>query len=225
MNDNTLDTLIQMDTHYTRSINLERDADSSDVLSAYIPTSRAQQTLTQITDTFHQESYPRSWALIGPYGSGKSSFGAFLGHLLENKNTKNSRLAKEILQKYHPALAHKINDNIHVLMSLLYRPIIVDKGKTYKLENYDGDKVLERAEVFKQLPITYWFGCSSFFLSISHEFLNNIKNSLELKMWIEKKIQPLRRILPSFLLPKPPQDITSNLLTNFVEKTSRSSTD
>jgi len=119
----------------------------------------------------------------------------------------------------------KISDNIHILMALLYRPIIVEKGKTYKLEKYDGDRVLERAEIFKELPITYWFGCSSFFLSISHEFLNNIKNSLELKMWIEKKIQPLRKILPSFLLPKPPQDITSNLLTNFVEKTSPSSTD
>ena len=112
MNDNTLDTFIQLDTHYTRSINLERDADSSDVLSAYIPTSRALQTLIQITDTFHQESYPRSWSLIGPYGSGKSSFAAFLAHLLENKNTKNSGIAQDILQRYNPALADKINDNI-----------------------------------------------------------------------------------------------------------------
>ncbi len=112
MKDNSLDTLIQLDTHYTRSINLERDADSSDVLSAYIPTSRALQTLIQITDTFHQESYPRSWSLIGPYGSGKSSFAAFLAHLLENKNTKNSGIAQDILQRYNPALADKINDNI-----------------------------------------------------------------------------------------------------------------
>ncbi|MEI6544090.1 MAG: hypothetical protein WCL60_11265 [Methylococcales bacterium] len=112
MNDNILGTLIQLDTHYTRSINLERDADSSDVLSAYIPTSRALQTLTQLTNTFHQESYPRSWSLIGPYGSGKSSFAAFLAHLLENKNTKNSGIAQDILERYNPALAHKINDNI-----------------------------------------------------------------------------------------------------------------
>ncbi len=112
MNDNILGTLIQLDTHYTRSINLERDADSSDVLSAYIPTSRALQTLTQMTDTFHQESYPRSWSLIGPYGSGKSSFAAFLAHLLENKNTKNSGIAQDILQRYNPVLADKINDNI-----------------------------------------------------------------------------------------------------------------
>lgn len=112
MNDNNISTLIQLDTHYTRSINLERDADSSDVLSAYIPTSRALQTLTQITDTFHQESYPRAWSLIGPYGSGKSSFAVFLAHLLENKNTKNSGIAQDILQRYNPALAHKINDNI-----------------------------------------------------------------------------------------------------------------
>lgn len=119
----------------------------------------------------------------------------------------------------------KINDNIHILMSLLYRPIVMEKGKTYKLEKYDSDKIMERAEIFKQLPVTYWFGASGFFLSISHEYINSIKNSLELKMWVENKIKPLRKILPSFLLPKPPQDITLNLLSNLQGKTSQSSTD
>jgi hypothetical protein len=56
MNDNSLDTLIQLDTHYTRSINLERDADCSDVLSAYIPASKVLQTLGKIANTFHKKS-------------------------------------------------------------------------------------------------------------------------------------------------------------------------
>jgi hypothetical protein len=45
-----MDKLIQLDTHYTRSINLERDADSSDILNAYIPTTRAIQTLDNNND-------------------------------------------------------------------------------------------------------------------------------------------------------------------------------
>jgi hypothetical protein len=105
--------IVNLDTHYTRSINLERDADSSDVLKAYIPTSRAVQTLDKIAQTFNQHSMPRAWSLVGPYGSGKSSFAAFLSHLLENQERKTCVLAEEILQKNNPALAEKFIANTH----------------------------------------------------------------------------------------------------------------
>jgi hypothetical protein len=45
MKTDDMDKIIQLDTHYSRSINLERDADSRDILNAYIPTTRAIQTL------------------------------------------------------------------------------------------------------------------------------------------------------------------------------------
>lgn len=103
-----MDDIIQLDTHYTRSINLERDAGSSDILKAYIPTIRAIQTLDRIADTFHQKDTPRAWSLIGPYGSGKSSFAAFLSHLLEDQNFETNRIAEEILQRHNPQIADKI---------------------------------------------------------------------------------------------------------------------
>ena len=99
---------IELDTHYTRSINLERDADSKDILSAYIPTMRAMQTLDKIAETFNQKSTPRAWSLVGPYGSGKSSFAAFLSHLLEDKNLETSVIAEKILQRHNAQLANKI---------------------------------------------------------------------------------------------------------------------
>ena len=99
---------IQLDTHYTRSINLERDANSSDILKAYIPTSRALQTLDKIADTFNAQSMPRAWSLVGSYGSGKSSFAAFLSHLLENKELETCVIAEQKLQQYNIALADKI---------------------------------------------------------------------------------------------------------------------
>ena len=97
---------IQLDTHYTRSINLERDANSSDSLRAYIPTSRALQTLDKIADTFNQNAMPRAWSLVGSYGAGKSSFAAFLAHLLENRESR--ALAEQKLQQYNRPLADKI---------------------------------------------------------------------------------------------------------------------
>ena len=41
----SIETKINLNTHYTRSVNLERDVDSRGVVEAYIPTSRALSTL------------------------------------------------------------------------------------------------------------------------------------------------------------------------------------
>ena len=83
---------ISVDTHYTRSIHLEKDARS--LLISYIPTSRALQTLEKIAATFNEFDMPRAWSLIGPYGSGKSAFALFLAQLLNEKNQAVTVLAK-----------------------------------------------------------------------------------------------------------------------------------
>ena len=69
--------VVHVNTHYTRSVNLERDADSIELIKAYIPTSRALRTFAKFSSTFNEKTMPRSWSLIGPYGSGKSSFSVF----------------------------------------------------------------------------------------------------------------------------------------------------
>ena len=98
---------IDIDTVYTRSINIERDSESTDIVKAYIPTSKALNTLHRISDTFDQEGIPRSWALIGPYGSGKSSFAVFLSHLLNNNNKQATISAYEVLEKIDSKLCDK----------------------------------------------------------------------------------------------------------------------
>jgi hypothetical protein len=108
MKTDNMDKIIQLDTHYTRSINLERDSGSSDILNAYIPTSRAIQTLDKIAETFNKKSAPRAWSLVGPYGSGKSSFAVFLSHLLEDQELETNLKAEGILQRYNPSVADKI---------------------------------------------------------------------------------------------------------------------
>ena len=96
---------VRVNTHYTRSINLERDADSTAIVEAYIPTSRALKTLERVHASLTIESAPRAWSLVGPYGSGKSSFAIFLSHLLEAQDSAANKAALEVLQRAQPELA------------------------------------------------------------------------------------------------------------------------
>ncbi|MFQ5469988.1 MAG: hypothetical protein ACE5EH_06715 [Gammaproteobacteria bacterium] len=89
---------IKVNTHYTRSINLERDADSQAVVEAYIPTSRALRTLERIAEALKADESPRAWSLVGPYGSGKSSFAVFLAHLLGSSSDTATQAAKNTLK-------------------------------------------------------------------------------------------------------------------------------
>lgn len=98
---------ITVSTQYTRSINLERDAHSTAVISAYIPTSRALRTLDRVAESFKREDSPRAWSLIGPYGSGKSSFSVFLSQLLNDADEGSAKLARKILRKSDSSLATK----------------------------------------------------------------------------------------------------------------------
>jgi len=73
---------LNIDKKYTRSINLERDISSQGISTSYIPTARALYVFDRFVKTINQEDKTRSWTLVGPYGSGKSSFGLFLSTIL-----------------------------------------------------------------------------------------------------------------------------------------------
>ena len=90
---------VTVNSHYTRSINLTRDANSTAITKSYIPTSRALKTLHQISDSLLQDEAPRAWSLVGPYGSGKSSFAVFLSHLLSNEKHPARKAAYQVLGK------------------------------------------------------------------------------------------------------------------------------
>jgi len=103
-----------------------------------------------------------------------------------------------------------INDSIHMIMSLLYRPVISQKGTEYTIEPYKSSEVIKRGEIMKQVPVKYWFGCSTFFLLISHQLVENTKNSLEVKMRLNRILKPILKRLPKFLHPKLLRDSISN---------------
>ena len=109
----SLNGKIQVNSHYTRSVNLERDNNSIDVVSSYIPTSRALRTLSKIADTFHTQQSPRAWSLVGPYGSGKSSFSVFLAQLLSDPKDSATSAAYRVLNRTEKALAKRFEDATH----------------------------------------------------------------------------------------------------------------
>ena len=82
---------ITVNAHYTRSVNLERDANSAGVVQGYIPTTLALKTLDRMVEAMASGAVPRAWTLIGPYGSGKSSFAASLLSYFPVPNRRSRR--------------------------------------------------------------------------------------------------------------------------------------
>ena len=103
-----LSECIKANTRYTRSINIERDGVIGAPARPYVLTARARQTLGRILDSFGRKETPRSWALVGPYGSGKSAFGLFLSALLAEARTKASASARDALKHGAPELHRQL---------------------------------------------------------------------------------------------------------------------
>jgi len=119
---------------YTRSINLLRDGDNLELLQAYLPTSKALQTLEQFTQSLTLKAADdgmdvggipseaqgatqgavaeRSFALIGPYGAGKSAFALFLSALLSSEDSQAHTLTVNKLNDLSPALARTFQQAI-----------------------------------------------------------------------------------------------------------------
>ena len=97
---------IEVNTRYTRSTNVERDRGSRSIIEAYLPTARGIGLLDDITDALGSDDQPRAWSLIGPYGSGKSSFALFLHELLGSKGGAKV-LATKVLAGERPDLARR----------------------------------------------------------------------------------------------------------------------
>ncbi len=138
----SLTEFVSIKTNYTRSINLERDADGIGAIESYIPTSRALRTIARAKDSLHSGKAQRAWSLVGPYGSGKSSFALFLSHLLGNKNSEQTKIAREVLARAEPALAKAITKSNEEYLSVLVT------GSPEPLTKKLLSSILESAQAF-----------------------------------------------------------------------------
>lgn len=103
-----LSQFISIGAGFSRSINLERDQDATELLQGYVPTSRALVALEQIADGLDGHAAGRALALIGPYGAGKSAFALFAGALLGPPTSPAKGIAEAKLHEAAPGLAKRL---------------------------------------------------------------------------------------------------------------------
>jgi hypothetical protein len=147
-----LNQQIRIRTSYTRSINLHRDGNNSELINSYLPTSKAIQVLEQMAVGLDKKANERSFALVGPYGSGKSAFALFLSALLGQEGEAR-RLALSKLKDSAPHLYgtyKKATDKgpgylrivVNGIPASLSRQLL--EGLAYAIEHENLDKALVR---------------------------------------------------------------------------------
>lgn len=109
------------------------------------------------------------------------------------------KLAWGAWQDFEILSAGNITENIHHIMAILYRPTTEIKGKKYKIVPYKSAEIGERAELFKDLPIQYWFGVSGFFLLLARLYITDINNSLKWTNKMNLLIMKAWTMMPQFL--------------------------
>ena len=92
-----LANLVEVERRFRRSVNLDRDAGSTDALDGYVVTPAIRRALSQITDGLDDAAGDRAWSLVGPYGSGKSAFAVFLADLLSGSGSPGGDAARSLL--------------------------------------------------------------------------------------------------------------------------------
>ena len=70
-------------------------------------------------------------------------------------------------------------EQMHKAMSVLYRPVTLQKKDKYQIEDYKGT---DNAEAFKQMPLDVVMGSLVFFYRLSNELLTITLNYLSKKM-------------------------------------------
>lgn len=85
-----LSTLIELQSRFGRSVNLERDFYSDVSLDGYVFTNTAKTSLRRLSIALRDENAARAWTLTGAYGSGKSTFALFTAKLVGSLETIDS---------------------------------------------------------------------------------------------------------------------------------------
>jgi ABC-type lipoprotein export system ATPase subunit len=112
----TISQFIKPDMEVARSVNLERDAGSIDIVKDYQITEKTRETLSRFGDALLGEKIS-AWSLTGPYGMGKSSFINYLLALTSPPNTDLANNAWQKLNKSDPDLFEKLFAGINRIAS------------------------------------------------------------------------------------------------------------
>lgn len=112
---------------FTRSVNLERDANALAAIDGYILTSTAQSVLERLALSLSGPSGQRAWTITGPYGSGKSAFALYLSHLVGPPESPSGKAARTLLKAQAPHLQSALLDrrSKHAVLREGFYPVLV----------------------------------------------------------------------------------------------------
>ncbi len=131
------------------------------------------------------------------YGLDLKSIGKLGKHLTKFLSTEPNDELKHFIKiegveyGFHPKLVdmslgefvdletymNNINDNLHLILSILYRPVTAKKNEKYRIEDYEPNR--ERADLFKKhLTVDDFNGASVFFYDLGRQLMINSKKSL-----------------------------------------------
>ena len=102
--------LITIESRYSRSVNLERDAASPAAIGGYVITSTAHDMVGRFADALEDPTRQRAWSITGPYGSGKSAFALFMSKVLGPRADQASQQARRLLKEQHPGTYRQLFD-------------------------------------------------------------------------------------------------------------------
>lgn len=105
--------LVTVAPRFLRSINLHNDWENIGSALGYIVTPNVAQALDLLLEGLLFEKGQRSFALIGPYGTGKSAFAVFLCQLL-HRDPEISGQVSQILASKYPELNAKLQSILKI---------------------------------------------------------------------------------------------------------------
>jgi hypothetical protein len=105
-----LANIISVAPRFSRSISIERDSASTAALDGYIVTSTAREVLERIATAIASGTGHKAWSIMGAYGSGKSAFALFAGHLLGSSDALCTSRARQLCQEQEPELYKTLFD-------------------------------------------------------------------------------------------------------------------
>ena len=85
----TVADFVGVSHRFARSVRLDAP-ESTELIDGYRPTARALEIIRRVARGMSMESGTRAFSIIGPYGSGKSSFAVFLDTLLGPKDGRGA---------------------------------------------------------------------------------------------------------------------------------------
>ena len=145
---------------------------------------------------------------IDLYGLDVKSIGKLCAHLtsfLESEpedELKHFIKVEGIEYGFHPKLVdmtlgefvdletytENIEDNLHLILSILYRPVTAKSGDKYRIEDYKPNR--ERADLFKKhLTVGDFNGASVFFYDLGRQLSINSRTSLIQEMKKKNLVQ------------------------------------